>query len=224
MKKITLLSAVVSLLLGTTIHAQVSTVGNKSPIFPPNPFLGWGGAGPGGPKTLEIRNNYNLPIEFYTNSTQRMHINPDFSPTNQGFIGMGNSFSAPQSRLHINEMDPVPPVNGGTACYAQWTNTATGNATANDGLRIGLTGAGIAEIRQQENLPLLVYTNNTEQLVITEIGNVIIHNLACDNCMVMADKTGQLYTHQLDIDELLAKIALLEKKLTDLETLLAENE
>jgi hypothetical protein len=101
-------------------------------------------------------------MEFWTNNTLRMHINANFSPTNQGFIGMGNSFNAPQSRLHINEMDPVPPVNGGTACYAQWTNTATGNATANDGLRVGLSANGTAEIRQQENLPLIFYTNSIE--------------------------------------------------------------
>jgi hypothetical protein len=84
-----------------------------------------------------------------------MHINGNVSPTNQGFIGMGNSFTAPQSRLHLNEQDPIPPVNGGTACYAQWTNTATGNNDALQGLRIGINGAGIAEIRQQENLGMV---------------------------------------------------------------------
>lgn len=60
----------------------------------------------------------------------------------------------------MNEQDPIPPVNGGTACYAQWTNTATGNNNALQGLRIGINGAGVAEIRQQENLPLVFFTNN----------------------------------------------------------------
>lgn len=111
----------------------------------------------------------NTPLNFITNGQQRMHINGDVSPTNQGFVGIGTSFSSPQSRLHINEFDPSPPVNGGTACYVQWTVSATGNATANDGLRIGLTGNGTAEIRQQENLPLVFYTNNIENARILSI-------------------------------------------------------
>ena len=111
---------------------------------------------------INITTFQNQPMDFLTNNVLRMHINANFSPSTQGFVAIGNNFSTPQSRVHINEMDPIIPVNGGTACYAQWTVTATGNTTANDGLRIGLYGNGNAEIRQQENLPLIYYTNNIE--------------------------------------------------------------
>ena len=133
-------------------------------------FVGWspGFGSVAGP--LQIRNDFNEPITFHTNSAQRMHINGNVSAINQGFVGIGTNFTAPQSRLHINEFDPSPPVNGGTACYAQWTVTATGNATANDGLRIGLTGAGTAEIRQQENLQLHVFTTDIRRMLINNGG------------------------------------------------------
>jgi len=124
---------------------------------------------------LDTRNNG--AMKFSTNNAQRMHISANTGVITQGFVGIGTSFDAPQSRLHINEMDPNPPVNGGTACYAQWTNTATGNATENEGLRIGLSDKGVAEILQQENLPLIFYTNSIENgRMIPNIGTTMIGN------------------------------------------------
>lgn len=104
----------------------------------------------------------NGAMQFRTNNVQRMHIDGNVAPAIQGFVGIGTNFTTPQSRLHIHELDPFPPVNGGTATYVQWTNLTTGNADANQGLRVGITKNGTAEIRQQENEPLLFYNNNIE--------------------------------------------------------------
>ena len=67
--------------------------------FSQNWRLGGNGAFPP-PDAVNATNNIfgttpNLPIRIITTGTQRMHINGNVSPTNQGFIGIGNSFNAP---------------------------------------------------------------------------------------------------------------------------------
>ena len=80
---------------------------------------------------LQIRHDRDRPITFWTQGTQRMHINPG-----NGFVGIGN-FAAPQNRLHLHETGTTASV------FSQWTTGATGTVgtTAGlDGLRIGLLG------------------------------------------------------------------------------------
>ena len=62
--------------------------------------------------------------------------------------------------------------NVNEANYFQMTNLATGSASASDGFRLGIDGTGIGELRQQENLPMLFYTNNSERMRVTNIGSV----------------------------------------------------
>jgi hypothetical protein len=117
MKKLILLGAVASLLYGTTVSAQSSFATTNS-LIPPQ-FLGFNGTGPGGAKTLQIRNNYNLPIEMYTNGIQRMHINQNktlgvanaidgFQVNTSGFVGIGPNTgnlwntTGPFTLLHLN--------------------------------------------------------------------------------------------------------------------------
>lgn len=156
MKKLILLGAVASLLYGTTVSAQSSFATTNS-LIPPQ-FLGFNGTGPGGAKTLQIRNNYNLPIEMYTNGIQRMHINQNTGLTD-GFIGMGNGFNNPQSLLHLNN-----PTNQET--WMQITHNQTGQ-TNTDGLRLGIintTGGAqpsVAFLRWHENSPFIVQTGGS---------------------------------------------------------------
>ena len=90
-----------------------------------------------------------------------------------GFHGLSSfaGFTNPQSLLHLHQ-------SGSNAPYAQWTNGITGNATANDGFRIGIDGTGNAEIRQQESLPMTFWTRDpitnivTERMRILSNGNV----------------------------------------------------
>jgi len=62
-KQILLGSVVVFMLYGTTVNAQVTVPTNVSPAG--TPFVGWNGTGVVRP--LEIRNNFNQPINFWTN-------------------------------------------------------------------------------------------------------------------------------------------------------------
>ena len=94
MKKLILLGAVAFLLYGTTSFAQTSTLGNGA-IFGVQ-FLGFDGTGAPA-KDLEIRNDFNRPINMYTNGIQRMKINGTntqnigVDTTNtDGYVGIGN--------------------------------------------------------------------------------------------------------------------------------------
>ncbi|TNE52715.1 MAG: hypothetical protein EP338_14575, partial [Bacteroidetes bacterium] len=92
MKKSILLSSVASLLLGTISFGQVTSAGNNS-IVPPQ-FLGFNGVGP--VKNLDIRNNFNRPINFFTNNLQRISL------TNTGSFALGLNFNNPLSLMHID--------------------------------------------------------------------------------------------------------------------------
>lgn len=80
--------------------------------------------------------------------------------TPEGDVGIGPVFSnttQPTSLLHLNrELTQQT--------WLQVTNQTGTGQTANDGLRMGITGTGTAHIRQQENLPLIFYTNSTENV------------------------------------------------------------
>jgi len=201
--------------LGGTSYTQVTSPTNNANFFPQ--FVGYNGFGFFA-KPLEIRNDFNRPITLHTNSEQRMHISENVG-VNQGFVGIGNSFSAPQSRLHINELLPVPPVNGGTECYAQWTNSSTGNGSANEGLRVGINGAGVSEIRQQENLPLVYFTNNVETArmepftATTLAGNpgmMGIGNFSSQTMDAKLDIDGDLRIRQVTQDDTLDMVLVID--------------
>src|ERR1700741_5379242 len=124
MKKLTL-SIVVSLILRTTSFAQVTVPTNISPFG--TPFVGWNGLGVSRP--LQIRNDFNEPITMSTTGTQHLYI---ANGSNAGRIGIGPSFSAPQSLLHLNTARD---------CFAQFTNGTTGAALAN-GFLVGVADGG----------------------------------------------------------------------------------
>ena len=83
-----------------------------------------------------------------------------------GHIGIGplfNNTQLPQNRLHINAEDALPN-------YLQVTNQTSTGQTANDGFHFGITGGGIAEVKQKENLDMRFFTNNIPQAVIKNTG------------------------------------------------------
>lgn len=100
MKKTSILLLAFACVFEISVIAQSTTNNNSSFAFPQ--MLGYDGTvlGGGAPKVLEIRNDFNLPIEFHTNGTQRMYI-ANGGVTN-GFIGIGSNFSTPFSLLHVN--------------------------------------------------------------------------------------------------------------------------
>lgn len=85
----------IAILIATSSSGQVTQLNNNSPAG--TPFLGWNGMGL--IRTLEIRNDFNQPINFFTNSTQRMRLNANLSNTinggtaqaRNGFLLLGQS-------------------------------------------------------------------------------------------------------------------------------------
>lgn len=65
---------------------------------------------------------------------------------------LGLATSSPTNRLHLNDSST-------NAVYEQFTNSNTGE-TSTDGLLVGIDGTGNGVIKQQENLPVYVYTNS----------------------------------------------------------------
>lgn len=79
---------------------------------------------------------------------------------------LGIGIAVPSNNIQLHEPTAA------TASYIQLTNNTTG-ASSTDGSLIGLTSAGVLEIRNQENSDIFISTNNTEQLRITATGSVI---------------------------------------------------
>ncbi len=93
-----------------------------------------------------------------------------------GNVGIGPVFTSialPQSRLHINSEDDLE-------TWFQITNQTGTGQTANDGFRVGILSNGVVNLRQQENLPMVFYTDfgnvtsgggaDWERMRITHIG------------------------------------------------------
>lgn len=138
--------------------------------------------------------------------------------TTAGYVGIGPDFYLPQSLLHIN--------NGNFQTYMQITN-ATTSATATDGFRVGIASDGTAELRQQEDLDIIFYTNNTEQMKITSDNKIKVNSLSSNKKnFVIADEDGTLMLYAINtkkakISELETRITELEKKIYNLEQVIA---
>ena len=81
---------------------------------------------------------------------------------------LGSPLWISRATRHIGISMPTSPAarlhqDGGynTTHYHKFTTGAITGQTASDGFDVGITGAGVAELRQRENLALTIYTNNT---------------------------------------------------------------
>jgi len=97
-------------------------------------------------------------IRFNVGNNQQRVIITD-GHGQQGHLGIGNNFSNPKHMLHIHTTpniagNPPPPA------YAAFTNTNTG-ATATDGFLVGINEDGVAQLIQQENLPMQFLVNGS---------------------------------------------------------------
>lgn len=79
-------------------------------------------------------------------------------------LGVGTN--SPQSRVHLND-------SGAAALSLQVTNSATG-ATSSDGLLVGLDASGNGVINQQDNLDLIISTNNAEVARFESTGELLL--------------------------------------------------
>ena len=96
-------------------------------------------------------------MAFNTNAAERMRID------SSGNVGIGTT--SPNYNLQIN---------GSANSYLQLTNSTSGTANT-DGLVIGNDGSA-ANIIQRENLPLILFTNNTERMRIDSSGNLLFNS------------------------------------------------
>lgn len=108
----------------------------------------------------------NHPFFIYTNSTPKMSINAT------GYVGIG--IISPLNKLHID-------AGNATANYAQFTIGTTTGQTATDGTLFGVDATGNTVVKQQENLPMLFYTNNTEKVRLLSSGNLGIGTTTPNN-------------------------------------------
>lgn len=80
-----------------------------------------------------------------------------------GNVGIGQT--APAAKLHQDSGDA-------TATYHKFTAGTTTGVLSTDGLDVGISSNGTAEIRQREALPINFLTNNTQAMSIDSSGNV----------------------------------------------------
>ncbi|MDY0217193.1 MAG: tail fiber domain-containing protein [Bacteroidales bacterium] len=119
-----------------------------------------------------------LGYEFMQFVTSNYQTNANNFPA--GFVGIGPVFTTvrPQSRLHINS-------EGNLETWLQISNQTGTGQTQTDGFRMGVTSNGTANLRQQENRPIIFYTDwNTvsggvtdgERLRVTAVGQPDVPN------------------------------------------------
>lgn len=96
-----------------------------------------------------------------TGGAYRMVISPT------GAIGFG--VTNPVQFMHL--------FSNSTTTYQKWATTNTGN-TATDGFDIGVTAARNVELVQRENAAILLFTDNTERMRITNAGSVGIGTIS----------------------------------------------
>lgn len=118
-------------------------------------------------------------VANYTNSTgMRLY----------GSVGTGFSTASftPSARIHAHSLT-------GIATYQKTTNSVTG-ALSTDGFDVGISAAGVAEIRQRENLAMEFYTNNTKHIDISAGGLIGIGATASTAKLHVTSTTEQIRT------------------------------
>jgi trimeric autotransporter adhesin len=100
-------------------------------------------------------------------------------------IGVFPGANAPLDRLHLNELNNAD-------VRMRFTNGFTGLGV-NDGLVFGTLANGNAIINQQENLPMLFFTNALERMRIFANGNIGINNTLGSNRVHITSGTGNPY-------------------------------
>lgn len=81
---------------------------------------------------------------------------------------IGININSPASKLHIDGGDA-------TAVYSKFTAGSTTGLSSSDGLDIGIDASGNAEIKQNENLNLSIFTNNINRIKIWNDGQIGIN-------------------------------------------------
>lgn len=150
-------------------------------------------------------------------------------------VGIGNfpTSGSINAKFHINQFLLAPDLitdgflfrtDGSNAVTNQWQIfTGVTNATLLERFRVSVpANSNNVVIAAVQNGYMAFATDSTERMQIAADGNITINSLACANCIVTTTETGQLYTQNINLTQLLAKIETLEQKITQLENPLTE--
>jgi hypothetical protein len=134
--KILLVVMTIQLLFTTLAYSQITRLNNTSTSA--NEFVGWDGTGVNS-KALEIRNNFNQPINFSTNGLLRATI------SSVGDIGVGTTDIRNFLHMHKTTANEV---------YANFTNANTPIPAfiGSGGFRVGIEANGNARFIQHNIL------------------------------------------------------------------------
>ncbi len=80
-------------------------------------------------------------------------------------LAVGSGINVGDATIHQNK-------GNATATYHKFTAGTTTGVSVNDGFDVGISAAGVAELRQRENLAISFFTNNTERMAIDASGRV----------------------------------------------------
>jgi hypothetical protein len=105
-------------------------------------------------------------IRFNLGGLQRMILRDGLG---QVHVGIGNNFTNPQHMIHVHTTPLImgfPPPDA----MIGFTHNLTGSA-ATDGFLVGINSDGVAELRQQEDFPIRIFTNeganNNQRMIIS---------------------------------------------------------
>lgn len=142
MRRISLLIFTITIGCISQSFAQSSRSGVGGNMRAATPdYLGWDNTGIAG--SLQIRNDFNQPIQFHTNGVQRMHINENLTgytylgnniPVN-GYIGIGVNPTQIVSRFTITGGNNS---GFGGAGIRPWMQTGVFSIENSDGLYVGM--------------------------------------------------------------------------------------
>lgn len=130
-------------------------------------------------------------IRFSEAGTQQMIL------ATGGNLGIGASFgvgaAGPAALIHQNK-------GNATATYHKFTAGTTTGQTATDGFDVGITGSGVAEVRQYEAQPINFYTNNTGYMSIGSDGRTVIGSLTpiSGSIYSLLDTTSSVLTNRTE--------------------------
>ncbi|MGB9771913.1 MAG: hypothetical protein ACPLX7_08045, partial [Candidatus Kapaibacteriota bacterium] len=99
---------------------------------------------------------------------------------------IGLNFTSPAVLLHQDQ-------GTGTATYHKFTAGSTTGTGLSDGFDIGIDGSGYAQLKQNENLPMIFQTNGVERMRLLGNGKLTIGTTTVVDDSILVQTNGDVY-------------------------------